>query len=220
MDAEYGYWEDVFSSAWHGLDAAATPDFYKVLQRYFEPGRYYHNADHLAWCIFEWDRLRAPTSSFGYQSHIFTPHFAKVLIALVYHDAVYRIGASDNETLSADLFMNDARDYAMKPEDVEEIREAILSTKDHIPRNEVAKHVCDIDLSVLSAPWQVYNQYRIGIRNEYFAMVPNGTHEQYVKARRKFLVAMSKKLEYHTPEFQGHHYRALRNLNHDLTTTK
>ncbi len=68
------------------LDAAA---FIELKERYAEPHRHYHTWDH-ALAVLSWVNAVAPNDR-------------AMQLAALYHDAIYRVGAADNEAMSCDL---------------------------------------------------------------------------------------------------------------------
>jgi predicted metal-dependent HD superfamily phosphohydrolase len=104
-----------------------------LMRRYGEPGRLYHNWDH----IFR-----------GYAEHEkFFGHMDPVtFFAWTYHDAVYDPTAKDNEEQSALLFEKDNAVLGFPAGDAERIAALIRSTTHTGEKNIVT----DIDLSNLA----------------------------------------------------------------------
>lgn len=66
----------------------------KILEEYYETGRRrYHNLNHILFMLRKIDKER-----FEYKEKII------YILSAIFHDAVYRIGADDNEIKSAELF--------------------------------------------------------------------------------------------------------------------
>jgi len=95
-----------------------------------------------------------------------------VFLALLFHDAVYIAGRTDNEARSAAL----AREVlgavtSLTPAELTAIEQLILATKDHHARIGVASvdeaALLDIDLSILAAPREEYMRYARQIRDEW-----------------------------------------------------
>ena len=72
---------------------SAAPGAYEALARQYEtPPRAYHNLDHVAHCLAEFESLRDSAE-----------HPEAVEAAIWFHDAIYDPRAADNETGSAEF---------------------------------------------------------------------------------------------------------------------
>ena len=135
-----------------------------IVMRMTEPNRVYHSLSHaidLAFMSFEY--LRGPDLRFYY-------------LASFYHDIVYRVGARDNEELSAKMFTDDVpkidEQESMPPDLVVDVARAIRLTKNHFvadayAQNERISKFLDMDLLVLASPKDHYDQYVAKIRMEH-----------------------------------------------------
>lgn len=125
---------------------------------YQSPGRHYHTWDHVLACV---DHLRSTSCE----------HPRAVFLALVFHDAVYVAGPSDNEERSARL----ARDVlsasgSLDAAEIADIEQMILSTKHHQARAGASADeatLLDIDMSILAAPRDEYARYARAIHDEW-----------------------------------------------------
>ncbi len=76
--------------------AAKADAVFNVLDElYREDSRYYHTWGHITQLLLDFDLV---------QSHFHNPN--AVEMAIWFHDAIYEMGASDNERRSADLFLS------------------------------------------------------------------------------------------------------------------
>ncbi len=119
-----------------GADARAT-----LIAMLREPWRRYHSAGHVG---LLWDRHLA---------HGGDPTDAVAAHAIAYHDAVYAVGARDNEARSAELWRAHA---AHLPDDLrDKVAHAIMATADHaaIHGDPDACWLVDLDLTPLGEPW-------------------------------------------------------------------
>lgn len=94
-----------------------------------------------------------------------------VLLALLFHDAVYVAGRKDNEAKSAELADEVlARNSGLSQQEREEISRMILLTASHHavgnPSRDAMK-MLDIDLSILGTEWPAYQAYAAGVRREF-----------------------------------------------------
>ncbi len=172
--------QTTMSRWWHKLTAA-----------YGEPHRHYHTLDHVSACLTELDQLDRAFA---------VPQAAE--FALWFHDAVYVIGAADNEMRSADLAEQCARELGLGDGFVALVRDYIMITSYQNPPDnspDSAYKIADIDLAILGQDAAVFDRYEEGIRAEY-AQYPEA---QYKSGRALFLVRMLAQAPiYHTPEFQ------------------
>jgi len=165
MEQASGSVPKVFLSAWiAGLprDWIAGVDL-SVLERahsaYQSPGRRYHTWDHVLACV---EHLRSTSCE--------NPH--AVFLALVFHDAVYVAGSSDNEEASARL-AHDVLSVSASFDSAElaGIERMILSTKHHRvsagAANADEATLLDIDMSILAAPREEYARYARAIHDEW-----------------------------------------------------
>jgi predicted metal-dependent HD superfamily phosphohydrolase/predicted Fe-S protein YdhL (DUF1289 family) len=160
-------------SAYAGCDPALWP---QVRAAYESPGRHYHGWSHVLACLAQFKAL-----------HFDRPRV--VLLALLFHDAVYVPGRTDNEARSAELAERLLLEHAQIPEaEREQIAQLILATaQHHAPHtlDEDGRRFMDIDLSVLGQPWPVYVRYAQQVRDEWCpAVVSEGA---YVQGRQRFL---------------------------------
>ncbi len=113
-------------------EAGIDPAF---ISAYDEPGRWYHTWAHVE------QVLRDAGADPGDPSHL------QLVLAVVFHDAVYVPGREDNEALSAALF-EEMCTSALTPEGRAEVVRAILDTKTHRPSpgNRVSAALCRADM--------------------------------------------------------------------------
>src|SRR5687767_3464338 len=87
------YCKERWDTLWQSAHATVSPGWYeKLTAAYAEPHRHYHNQQHIAECLAEFDQAR----------HLARDPVA-VELALWFHDAVYDPKAADNEEQSAAL---------------------------------------------------------------------------------------------------------------------
>lgn len=186
---------DEWSALWRRLGGAGDPGpaFRDLEKRYSEPGRPYHNLDHIAHCLGE---LRGQTEN------------SAIEFALWFHDAVYDSRAKDNEERSAEL-AREAVSCAGLPEDfADQVANLILATKHTSePASPDAQLIVDIDLSILGQPRAEFDEYERAIRQEY-AWVPN---EDFARGRLRVLEAFAARPAiYSTAFFRAKYEQAAR----------
>jgi predicted metal-dependent HD superfamily phosphohydrolase len=173
-----GVWIASLPEEWtRGVDAVA---FERARLAYDSPGRQYHTWEHVLECI---EHLRDASCE--------NPRV--VFLALLFHDAVYVAGRSDNEELSARL-AHDALSAlpSISHRELAEIERLITVTKNHHARVGVAgpdeATLLDIDLAILASPRARYARYAKQIHDEWVPLVTSDTF--FRVGRVKFLRGM------------------------------
>ena len=143
-----------------------------LVERYGEPGRFYHTLDHVAACLVEYEGVS------GLAVHSF-----EVKLALWFHDVVYDPRVGDNVEKSVDYTV-DVLAGLIDEASLIRVCELIYATRhDGCVSGWDMGLVVDIDLSILGKPWGVFEKYEKAIRMEY-SWVPL---EKYCKGRAKIL---------------------------------
>lgn len=158
----------------------------------------YHNWDHITYML---DILSQVSNMFGY-----VKDSSRLQTAIIWHDVVYTPGASDNEEKSYELYES-IRKYKS-----DEVKNLIMSTKDHIPVTDTfnEKLIIDLDLYGLGSVWGDYTENGKKIWREYSGFF---TWEQFLAGRIKFIDKfLSRDKIYHTGLFPAREGRARRNL--------
>lgn len=144
-----------------GARGAGLPIWHQLTSSYAEPSRAYHTTEHLSDCLNQFDLSRAVAQR---------PD--EVEAALWFHDAVYVPSRGDNEERSAELARGSLVESGVSPDVARRIAELVLATRHlAIPSAPDAQLLCDIDLSILGRPPQVFDEFERRIRREY-AWVP------------------------------------------------
>lgn len=171
---------------------------------YAHPPRAYHNLDHIAQLLGEFDaaaRLAADRDA--------------VEFALWLHDCVYYPLRGDNEERSADAAAMIAGLLGCPAGFVDAVRASIMATRHsaHPGRGDPSL-VADLDLTVLAAEPAVYDAYRTAIRAEFsFA-----TDEAFNAGRLAFLQRMVDKDRIYATEFfaKTHESKSRNNLYREM----
>ena len=149
------YWQ----AAFRNLKLAAPPHdvFTNLLGRYGEPHRAYHTTQHLEECFQAFEGARGLAQSPG-----------AVGIALFYHDAIYDTHAHDNEEKSAERACQMLARAGAEPSLLQSMTDLILVTRHAaLPRTPDEQLVVDIDLSILGAAQERFDEYERQVRQEY-----------------------------------------------------
>lgn len=156
---------------------SATAALDELIRAYSEPGRHYHNLDHIAALLELLDRhgndLRTRDA---------------VELAIFFHDAVYVPTRPDNEAASAALARARLTQLGVGDALVSEVEHLILATRHGASLADADSDpdlalLLDLDLSVLGAERAAYAAYARAIRSEY-AIVPD---DLYRPGRRRVL---------------------------------
>jgi predicted metal-dependent HD superfamily phosphohydrolase len=135
-----------------------------LLDRYHEPHRRYHTAEHLHHVLVMIDELADNHDIF------------LVRLAAWFHDAVYTVPAGQltNEEASARLSRRELSRAGLEQEDLNQVARLVRLTETHVPgaRDPEGELLCDADLAILAAPPGAYARYVEQIREEY-AGVPD-----------------------------------------------
>lgn len=172
----------------------------RILACYAQPQRHYHTRQHLAECLKTFEEVAAQA---------IRP--AEIEIALWFHDAVYEVRADDNEARSAlwaqqELIASGAGAHVAR-----RVVRLILATAHRAaPATPDECLLTDIDLAILGAAPERFEEYDRQVRREY-AWVSD---ETFYPARRRILDAfLARPHIYSSDSFQrSHEAQARRNL--------
>jgi predicted metal-dependent HD superfamily phosphohydrolase len=150
-------------STWMGLGGTSPADEVHagLIARYDEPHRHYHTVQHLDECFARLDDARA-----------LAEHIHEVELALWFHDAVYDTRRSDNEAQSAALARAEGARAGLSESVLARVDSLILATRhDASPTTPDATLLVDVDLAILGAPVERFDEYERQVQAEY-AWVP------------------------------------------------
>ncbi len=140
-----------------GVPEVQTDLYSALMARYAEPHRRYHTVQHLDECFVQFDGAR----------HL-ADHVPEVELALWFHDAVYDVPARDNEERSAAWARDVVIELGVARSVGERIHQLILATKhDAAPTTDDEALLVDVDLAILAAPVERFDEYERQVRQEY-----------------------------------------------------
>lgn len=183
---------ETWKTTWEGLgvEAADAGLYRELLDRYAEPQRSYHTAQHLDECFARLAEGR----------HL-AERLHEVELALWFHDAVYDVRRSDNEEQSAAWAEAAARGAGLPPAVVQRVHALIMATRhDVAPETTDARLLVDVDLAILAAPIERFDEYERQVRQEY-SWVPGW---MFRRKRREILRAFLSRPHI----FNADHFRA------------
>ncbi len=164
------------------LDAIAplrlSPEIHqRLIAAYAEPPRAYHTFAHVLEVAGHWQDV---SQRLGWQRP------RETFCAVLYHDAIYIAGATDNEIQSVALARAELADIAEV--NLDEVARLIILTASHgkltpAEVDEQSALFLDCDMAILGAPAERYAEYERAISDEYSALPP----DVYRAGRRAFL---------------------------------
>jgi predicted metal-dependent HD superfamily phosphohydrolase len=166
-----------WTATWSGLGVEAPGDglYAELIARYSAPERHYHTVRHLDECFA---RLA--------ESRQLAEHPHEIELALWFHDAIYDVRGQDSEERSAAWAEDIARRAGVPADVVGRIRESIVATKhDALPDSNDSRLLVDIDLAILGASVERFDEYERQVRQEY-SWVPDAL---FRSKRREILEA-------------------------------
>lgn len=166
-----------WSSTWRALGVSPRPGLHaELVAAWREPARHYHTLQHLEECLAAFERVRE-----------LAERPAEVELALWFHDAIYDVRRHDNEARSAERASNALLAAGAEPAVATRVSELVLATRHAVECAALvrdAQLVVDVDLAILGAPRERFDEYEAQIRAEY-AWVP----EFLFRAKRREILA-------------------------------
>jgi len=204
--------KDRFDALWDRcLSASVTcesiPAWQHLLRHYSGPYRYYHNQNHIAHCL----------SQFDLTAHIMRDKDA-VELAIWFHDIILEPAESDNEERSATFFKTLATGCLTR-ELISKVYKFILATAHrHPPRNTDESFLLDIDLSSLGSPWEKFLENTSALLGE----SASSLDEEMSGPNFKFLIRLLEKEKIFFTEFFHASYetRARENIQRYIAQLK
>jgi len=194
-----------WGATWRALGAAPPQGlFEEVIGRYAEGQRHYHTQRHLEECFEVLDAVRADPE-----------RPAEIELALWFHDAVYDTRRHDNERRSAEWARSVADGAGLDAAVGERVAALIMATRhEATPAGADAGVLVDVDLSILGAEAQRFDEYERDVRAEY-DWVPEVV---FRRERRKILEQiLGRERIYSTQRMrESHEARARANLTRSL----
>ena len=143
-------------------------------------------------------------------------HAAEVELALWFHDAIYEKYSSQNEVKSAELAVKKVLAAGGTENAAARISNLIMATRHAVlPRNKDEQVLIDVDLSILGAEPERFEEYERQIREEY-SWVP---WPLFRERRRKILKDfLARSTIFNTPVFiQRYEKQARQNIERSMT---
>lgn len=152
--------EKIFTEtlAIYTTDPKIATDYWQEIQKaHAAGGRHYHTLTHLENLIQLLDNQKETCADWH-----------AMVFAVAWHDIVYNVLRQDNEEKSAALAVDRLTKAGVPETRIRQVNDLILATKKHsLSENPDINLFTDADLSILGAPWEVYENYTRQIRREY-----------------------------------------------------
>lgn len=178
--------------------------FNNLCAMYNRPERHYHILKHIMSMLDNVERYRT-----------YVVDFKAVSLATWFHDCIYDTHKKDNE-LQSSLYAGEMLgQIGVGAECISKVQQYIMATCTHEAEGDSDLMLfLDLDLAILAVPWNEYQDYFTGIRQEY-QWVPL---ELYVKNRLDFLHGLlARKQIYSTPSLHaGWDFLARHNIQKEL----
>lgn len=142
-----------------GYDECLVDAELRARAAYAEPGRHYHDQQHLDDCLAQ---VRGMADLSDRDERLLG-------WAILWHDAVYDPQRNDNEELSAELARRELLQCGVEDADANEVARLILLTNGHKAdaTDRLGALMVSIDLAILGSGPERYRAYVEGVRREY-----------------------------------------------------
>lgn len=154
--------DGVLADAWDRILPGHPGVAARLISRWSEPHRQYHDRAHLLAVLRALDLLRSRGEPVG-------PFPRAPWLAAWFHDAVYQGVAGQDEEDSAALAERLLPPAGVPADEVAEVARLVRLTTSHWPEADDAagRLLCDADLEVLARPQPAYARYVAAVRREY-----------------------------------------------------
>lgn len=145
----------------------------EIFTKYSEPKRHYHTIDHLDVLITDLKEVKEKITDWD-----------TTLLAVFYHDIIYKASSSTNEGDSAKWAMKRLSEIGYPADKIAKCANMILATKSHeLSEDADTNYLIDADLAILGKNPEDYQKYTQQIREEY-SIYPDF---MYTSGRKKAL---------------------------------
>jgi predicted metal-dependent HD superfamily phosphohydrolase len=129
----------------------------EIFTKYSEPKRHYHTIDHLEAMISDLKEVKDRIEDWD-----------TTVLAVFYHDIVYKASSSTNESDSAKIAMERLTTLGFPADKIAKCANLIAATKQHELAQDIdTNYLLDADLAILGQSPEDYQKYTEQIREEY-----------------------------------------------------
>jgi predicted metal-dependent HD superfamily phosphohydrolase len=199
----YLYWDKALAN-WKQISTSSNSYFKSVISNYKDADRHYHSINHIGSML---DQLSLFSLSKDDE--------AILILAIIFHDAIYNPIGKNNEVKSAELATQTIQEIGLPTKIIMEVSRLILLTEKHDSEkgDELGNIMLDLDLSIFSTSSALYKAYTKSIRNEYF-MYPDFI---YRSGRKKVVKSfLQREYIFKTNEFSKWEKTARKNLKNEV----
>lgn len=170
-------WTSSWDQAWQALGLVPASGLLERLNTaYCEPQRHYHTQQHLQECLQHLARVWGQAERPG-----------ELALALWFHDAVYDVQAHDNEAQSAAWAQRELRASGAPAEVAERVAALIMVTcHAALPQSPDECLLVDIDLAILGASPERFDEYESQVQREYSWVPPDFYRARRLEVLRQF----------------------------------
>ncbi len=150
-------WKELLTN--YGIQEEIAEKYLKeIIEKYSEKKRFYHNLSHIHFLLKSAAKLKN-----------YFQDYNSVRFAIWFHDVIYNTKKSSNEEKSAELTVKMLVELNIPITTINLVEKMIIATKTHSINGlaEDGKIFLDLDLSILGASPEIYQQYHQAIRKEY-----------------------------------------------------
>lgn len=150
----------------------------RLIERYCEKHRFYHNLSHIRAMIEAAEKFRDKFADYD-----------AVRLAVWFHDAIYEPRSKTNEAESSALAVGILAELNFPKAQIEKVEKMILATEKHDASelDKDGKMFLDLDLGILASRKEVYKRYSKAVRQEYSFVPENLYREKRSEVLRAFL---------------------------------
>ncbi len=189
----------------HTSDIPKINELYHTIEQAYKD-RYFHNLYHLK-NMFE--------KLLEVKGHI--QDWNSIVFSVFYHDIIYDPTSLINEENSAFLAVEELKKIGVQEEQLNKIKQQILSTGSHTNPTSLSDidYLIDADFCLLGSPWIIYDSNGYLIRQEFELL----SDIDWSKGRKKFLKGLlNRDSIFLTKHFMNNYEnKAIENITRDLT---
>lgn len=130
--------------------------FNRIVDLYNNPNSHYHTLTHVSTLLQLID-----------EENVSIENRITLILAAIYHDAIYTSTSSKNEEESAKLLRSDFKKLNIESEIIDLAFQLILDTKTHQSTHFLSQLFLDMDLSILGVEIEAYLVYTKQVRKEF-----------------------------------------------------
>lgn len=153
----------------------------EIEKNYTGKKRHYHNLHHLENLVEELSGIKELIHDWD-----------AVMLAIFYHDVIYKAHRKDNEEQSAVLATKHLQQLNCNSYIIDRVNQLILATKSHQLSDDAdVNYFTDADLSILGKDWGTYHDYCSNVRKEY-AIYPDMLYKPGRKKALQHFLSMER----------------------------